>query len=576
MESEELDTNVCSYETNANLYDILMEPESIVQTKVEPANGAPLAPPPLPPSHALLQSPLPPPAPMPPPLPPSHALLQSPLPPPAPMPPPPTPFSPDTTSSITSDHNTSSIATVKPRLVKIHWGKLYQDFGVGSLMNERLSNFPRGLVKVNKSVWDNLPAVDITNHRESLQMKFSEHITVSIRKKDEPDRELLRILTEKDRQGVEIKIKKFNGMTPQELQTKMMCLSLPKFVTKLTNEDRLDMLMGIWRQVEHGKMKDEYEEKLLDKELDEKKLEKADLFLYQLYQIPNFSLYLNIVELQQEVAKGEKFWIYFRNLTKACTEIRSSEALKYLISCVLQVGKFLNNASDECHGFDLSKLQDYIRGFKDKTETSNSLGVHCLKILKKEKPSINFTKQLEKELKTVFILTEDNAIKANDVQNELVRWKTKSRKLLDDVELLEPGPWKEILKDAMRLITYNIDELIKRSKIVANVYLETVIYMSVNPMKDNKADNPSAVLFTPLAVFVRGTLEENKEVDEEAKKQIKGKGLRNFFGPKKRPQKAQNQDKPGVLDEIKGFKKSGLHHRKGKLYKKISKQTQIK
>ena len=436
---------------------------------------------------------------------------------------------------------------------------------MGSLMNERLSNFPRGLVKVNKSVWDNLPAVDITNHKEFLQGKFSEHETAIISKKQKPDRELLRILTEKDRQGVEIRIRKFDGMTPIELQTNMMCLSLPKFLAKLINGDRLEILMGIWRQVEHGKMKDEYEEKLLDKDLDEKKLEKADLFLYQLYQIPNFSLYLKIVELHQEAAsKGEQFWEYFRNLTRACTEIRSSEALKYLISCVLQVGKFLNNASDECHGFDLSKLQDYIRGFKDKTETSHSLGVHCLKILKKEKPSINFTKQLEKELKTVFLLTEDNAIEANDVQNELVRWKTKSRTLFEDIEVLEPGNWKEILEDAMRLIADNIDELIKRSKIVANVYLETVLYMSVNPMKDNKADNPSAVLLTPLAVFVRNTLEENKKVDEEAKKQMKRKGLRKIVVSKKRPQKAQNQEEPGVLDEIKEFKKNGLHHRENK------------
>ena len=602
IDATELETGICTYETEYNLYQILMEPDTITRAKVQsknepppppPAPGIPPPPPApgIPPPPSGIPIPPPPPGiPIPPltpgvPIPPLTPKIPLPPPPPGiPIPPltpgvpvpPPDPLAPKTPiipppapfSSVASQEaaESSKPTESKPRLVKIHWGKLCKDFGVKNLMNERLSNFPREMVKVEKVLWDSLPTVDINNHTEYLQEKFSEQNTKKIRIMEDPNPEpdSLKILSEKDRQGFEIRIKKLNGLNSHELQNKIMTLSLPKFVSKMISGDRLEILMGIWSQIEHGKMKDEYKGKLLDRDLDTTKLKSADLFLYELYEIPHFSSYFQIVELYQDTdSKQDKYWNYFNQLTRACTEMRSSLALKYLISCVFQVGKFLNSASTECQGFDLSKLEDYITGFKDKSEDSHSIGVHCLKILEKEYPLMNITTQLEKELKTVLLLTKDNALKATDIQNELYKWNSKCTKLSEYIQDIQPGHWKEILEKALKSIAENVDDLIRYSKSVANVYLETVLFMTVNPIKDNKPDLPSTVILKPLAVFVRTALQEKKKLDEDSKKKSSNKEAKGFMKKlkqKKKRTQTVTQRQPTVLDEIKTFKKNELHH----------------
>ena len=272
-------------------------------------------------------------------------------------------------------------------------------------------------------------------------------------------------------------------------------------------------------------------------------------------------------------------------MATACAEIRNSGTFKELMSCIMQVGKFLNSQKDFL-GFDISPAcLKYIMDFKDKTEESASIGLHSLNLLQQENPSKNHAKSLKLEIKTVFELGKPNTLKASDVQNDLMKWNRQTKNITENIGTININSHSvtstKILENAIGVIAKTLSIIQETSEKVANVFFETMIYMGLNPIKyeiekPEKPKSPSSDLFSPISDFVQHVLKEKeKQVKEQkvvAERKLKTKRKivrikvgqkenKSFFKSRKsgvwlKSKKTQF----GVLDEVVSFNMFNLRH----------------
>ena len=448
-------------------------------------------------------------------------------------------------------------------------------------------------MEVHETFWQELPQIDIEEHQSFLSTSFAEKAASKsikiIPEKEIDHRDIIRILNGDDQRAIGIMRKKMDNVSPKKVQDWMSKFPLKSFFKKMGNQ--LEFLVEMVKIAESDKKGRNYMPQLLDKQLDSSKLSsEEDRYLYQLHQIPNFSTYMQIVRMYQDlvIEKEEKYLDYLKNVVTACAEIRTSGSLKELMSCIVQVGKFLNSEKD-FPGFDMSQTPlEYITNFKDKTEESTSIGLHSLNILEKVNPGRNYAKLLKSEMETVFDLGKPNALKANYVYNDLIKWGGQLKKIVDVIQKIQSNSEAAIsiavLNCATDVIFKKCSTIRMISEKVANVFFETMIYMGLNPVSYEKGQEnpklPSTSLYSPISIFIEHLLKDKELQIKELKKKAVSKGrLRiksKHFSTKTIKKRRKTKDlttkgslqrtmskskQPGVLDEILTFKKEKLRHK---------------
>ena len=432
-------------------------------------------------------------------------------------------------------------------------------------MNKRLVGVPDGLVKVETTLWDSLPPLDIRKYEDYLKERFTEQTRTTNPISQVPEHAVgeMKILKDDDVRAVEILKMKLDksGLNIRRISELMLKSSIPKFVDSMGKD--MDILEALVELVESEK-RAYIKERVISEEMIPENLNKVDRFIHDLVQIPNFFCFMEILALHQDifVEKEERYSEYIKVFLLACGELRGSTALHTLISCIFEVGKFLRD-DPTSKGFDLSgEKLEYISRFKDKSPERRPLLLDCLQILQKEHPGTDHIASLKYELKNVRAVGHAKAITAGDMSADIAKWRKQHGNIKDKIESQKVENEDSVMNskhgDILGSIGNEIDRLVQIGEDLANVYFETAFFFGLNPMEEGNPIPPSDLLFRPVAGLVRDFISQWKEEEEKKSREMKRGGLK--IKKKKRSPRSDEKN-PGVLDEVMIFDKEKLRHR---------------